>query len=242
MLCYSVETMDTYVVGVYGCKSGWIICRYEASSGHVSFDVLPSFSEILERENSAEVIAMDVPIGLTEDSSPRHCDLEARRLLSRPRASSVFPAPARCLLSEQSYPNACVRSLTLREKGVSKQAFAIYPKIAEVDCRMRPELQTHVFEVHPEVCFWGIGRSAMHHNKKTREGYDERRRMLADMLPFRFPERRQFRQLGLSAQPDDVLDAAIAAVTAERISRGVAERLPHNQEFDNTGLRMEIVY
>ncbi len=37
-------------------------------------------------------------------------------------------------------------------------------------------------------------------------------------------------------------DAAIAAVTAHRICRGTAERLPHEPEFDARGLRMEMLY
>lgn len=41
---------------------------------------------------------IDVPIGLPE-AGPRTCDLEARRLLRAPRASSVFPAPLRSMLS-----------------------------------------------------------------------------------------------------------------------------------------------
>lgn len=234
--------MDNYVVGIDGCRSGWLICRYQPSVGEISFSVHPTFAAILHREARAEVIAVDIPVGLTEDGRPRRCDLEARRLLAGPRASSVFPAPARCLLREQDYVGACVRSRGLCGKAVSRQAFAIYGKIAEADDIVTPALQEKVYEVHPEVCFWGMARRTLQHGKKTRVGYDERRGILSAALPCAIPTRDQVRQLGLGAQPDDLLDAAIAAVTAHRICQGAAERLPREPEFDGKGLRMEMVY
>jgi predicted RNase H-like nuclease len=78
--------------------------------------------------------------------------------------------------------------------------------------------------------------------KKKRERYDERRGILSAALPCAVPTRDQVRQLALGAQPDDVLDAAIAAVTAHPICQGMAERLPREPEFDARGLRMEMVY
>jgi len=234
--------MEGYVIGVDGCRSGWLICRYDAFARHVNFDVLPTFRDILEREIGAGVIAIDIPTGLTDDGRARRCDSEARRMLSGARASSVFPAPARCLLAEQSYAAACSRSRSMCGKAISKQAFAIYPKIYEVDTTMNPELQRRVFEVHPEICFWGVERRPMRHSKKTLEGYAERRRLLAGLLPFSFPERRDVRQLGLGAQPDDVLDAAIAAFTADRVRLGIAVSLPSEPELDGADLGMQMVY
>ena len=120
--------MYEYVVGVDGCRSGWLICRYEFSARRVTFEVMPNFATLLECESRAQYIAIDIPIGLTDDGRARRCDVEARRFLAGPRASSVFPAPARCLLHEQSYPAACSRSRTLCGKAISKQAFAISRK------------------------------------------------------------------------------------------------------------------
>lgn len=234
--------MQDYVVGVDGCRSGWLVCRYQPSAVHVSFGVYPNFSQILEQEAGAKVIAVDIPIGLTDNGRPRRCDLEARHLLSGARASSVFPAPARCLLAERDYFAVCRRSRELYGKAVSQQAFAIFGKIAEVDALLNSELQKRVYEVHPEVCFWGVARRPMQHRKKTREGYDERRTFLCAALPCSVPARDQVRQLGLRVEPDDLLDAAVAALTAHRIYLGTAERIPAGPEVDCKGLRMEMVY
>jgi len=210
----------------------------------VSFGKSPSFSELLDRHRDAKYVAVDIPIGLWDDGRPRRCDVEARRPLAGPRSSSVFPAPPRCLLDEPSYTAACEQSRRMFGKGISKQAHAIYPKIAEVDRLMTPELQDWVLEVHPEICFWGITRRAMCHSKKTREGYEERRRLLGDGLGHEFPDRSLWRSVGVrtGAQPDDVLDAAVAALTGYRAALGKAERLPRQPDVDQVGLRMEIIY
>jgi predicted RNase H-like nuclease len=201
-----------------------------------------TFAAILQGEAQARVIAVDMPIGLTEDGRSRRCDLEARKMLAGPRASSVFPAPARCLLREGDYAAACARSRELRGKAVSRQAFAIFRKIAEVDEMLNSAVQDQVFEVHPEVCFWRLARRPLAHGKKTPAGYDERRNLLSTALPCVIPTRDQVRHLGLGAQPDDLLDAVIAAVAADRVRRGTAERVPREPEFDAKGLRMEMVY
>jgi predicted RNase H-like nuclease len=234
--------VEDYVIGVDGCRSGWLVCRYQPSVGEITFSVHPTFAAILEREAQARVIAIDIPIGLTEDGQSRRCDLEARKMLTGPRASSVFPAPARSLLREENYAAACMRSRELRGKAVSRQAFAIFRKIAEVDEMLNSAVQERVLEVHPEVCFRHIARRPLEHGKKTREGYDERRNVLKMAVPCAIPARDEVRHLGLGAQPDDLLDAAIAAVAADRVRRGAADRLPREPEFDARGLRMEMVY
>jgi hypothetical protein len=128
-----------------------------------------------------------------------------------------------------------VRSRELRGKAVSRQAFAIFRKIAEVDEIMNSAVQERVLEVHPEVCFRHIARRPLEHGKKTREGYDERRNVLKMALPCAVPARDEVPHLGLGAQPDDLLDAAIAAVAADRGLRGAADRLPREPEFDARG-------
>src|SRR2546423_15369055 len=91
--------MSEHVGGVNGCRGGWLVCRMNARNGTVDrLAVATSFIQISEREDSARYIAIDIPIGLPEPGKARRCDLEARRLLTRVRASSVFPARPACFL------------------------------------------------------------------------------------------------------------------------------------------------
>ena len=141
-------TVPDYVLGVDGCRSGWLVCRYEVPTQRLSFDVQATFQGMLAAASDARHIAIDIPIGLTEDGRARRCDIDARRLLGKPRSSSVFPAPARRLLNASSYREACQISRGLRGRAISQQAFGILRKVAEVDRVMRPELQKRIFEVH----------------------------------------------------------------------------------------------
>jgi predicted RNase H-like nuclease len=236
--------MGIYVLGIDGCRSGWLICRYEIPTQSVLFNVFPDFAGILGCHHDAKYVAVDIPIGLRNDGRARRCDVEARRFLAGPRSSSVFPAPSRCLLGEVSYAAACGRSRELFGQGISKQAHAIYSKIAELDRLVTPELQERVLEIHPEICFWGMAGRAMGHSKKPPDGYEERRRLLEGALGHRFPDRALWHSAGVrtGAEPDDLLDAAAAAVTAYRATLGKAERLPRQPEVDEAGLRMEINY
>lgn len=228
-----------WYVGVDGCRGGWLACRRDGRSSTVHFQVFERFAELIEAEREARRIAIDIPIGLTEDGRARACDVAARRKLGWPRASSVFSAPGRLVLLEKSYVKANARSRTLTGRGISKQAYNIYAKVAEVDAAMTPELQKKIRETHPELCFQRLAGKGMLWPKRTVEGYQERRRVLRKDSGIALPKREEVRAMGLAAAPDDVLDAAVLAVTAARCDLG---RLPEFAEIDARGLRMEICF
>jgi predicted RNase H-like nuclease len=160
------------------------------------------------------------------------------------RSSSVFPAPDRRLLQFSLYSEATAYSRGLCAKGVTRQSFAIYHKIAQVDSLMSSVLQSRVFEVHPELCFWGASDGRHLGNpKRTAAGFDERREILGRVLVgVDIPTRREAARLLPGVEPDDVLDATIAAWSAWRHTQGVCARVPELPELDARGLRMEMVY
>ncbi len=107
---------------------------------------------------------------------------------------------------------------------------------------MTPESQGRMFEVHPELCFWGLAGTPMQHSKKTQDGFEERRRLLSQVLSTEIPDRSEVRRLRLPIEADDLLDALAAGVSALRANRGDARRIPADPEIDGKGLRMEMVY
>ncbi|PSQ02729.1 hypothetical protein BRC92_08590 [Halobacteriales archaeon QS_4_69_31] len=63
-------------------------------------------SRICGRATNAEMILIDVPIGLREeDNTPQACDREAKEQLG-PLRSSVFPTWVRGVLEAESYEDA----------------------------------------------------------------------------------------------------------------------------------------
>lgn len=93
-----------HVAGADGCHGGWLCVEQQGEllRGHL----FRSFAQLLEGMESATVITIDIPMGLPEVGE-RSCDRSARRLLGKPRASSVFPAPIRAVVQERDYERAC---------------------------------------------------------------------------------------------------------------------------------------
>ena len=235
--------MHTHVVGVDGCKFGWIAAEYDPDVRQFTFTTHADFSSLLVSHVEATRIAVDIPIGLTESFQPRRCDQLARKLVGS-RSSSIFPAPDRRLLQFSMYSEASKFSRELSDKGLTRQSFAIFGKIAQADAAMSSELQSRVFEVHPELCFWAAaGRRHLSHPKRKAVGFEERRAILERVfLGVGIPTRREAARMFPGVSPDDVLDAAIAAWTAWRRARGECERVPESPELDRRGLRMEMLY
>jgi predicted RNase H-like nuclease len=119
---------------------------------------------------------------------------------------------------------------------LSRQAFEIISKIREVDEVITPELQMRIFEVHPEVSFWALnGGQALKHRKLNKEGKEERLKLLLPHYPGIKTHLAELRRAEVAEH--DLLDAAVAAWTAECVASGLVPR-----QFDSRGLRMEIVY
>ena len=91
--------------------------------------------------------------------------------LSAPHSRRTLRADA-CALS---------RASALRGKAISKQTFAILPKIREIDdlLQTRTELRPVVREVHPEVSFAELVGNPMIYRKSSVAGREERRTALS---------------------------------------------------------------
>lgn len=193
-----------------------------------------ALAEVLERFPSAEAVAVDIPIGLPRRGS-RAADLEARRCLG-PRAASVFLTPPRRALAAPTYAEANDLCRRITGAGLSRQAYALRGRILEADAVAGTE--GRLVEVHPEVSFRAMAGRPLSHSKRTWDGLEERRRLLAREgihVPGRLPR-------AGSAAPDDVLDAAAAAWSAARVARGAARSLPASPPRDRRGRPVAIWY
>jgi len=233
-------------IGIDGCRAGWF-CVVLDERDNWSCRVVPDAAVLGELVAAADSALIDIPIGLP-GSGPdgRLCDREARQLLGRGRASSVFSAPARSTLAAATYPQALDLNRQASGRGLSKQAWNIVPKIREIDTLLHNNraLRGVLRESHPELCFWALnGREAMHFNKKAREGQQERLRVLAHVFP---PCQALFEQactgfLRRQVARDDIIDAMVCAVTA-RYGYGGYLTLPFRPPRDRHRLAMEMVY
>jgi predicted RNase H-like nuclease len=198
------------VAGLDGTKGGWVAIELNEGSFERDRLIQPIESDLGELAK-AEVIAVDVPIGFGPD---RRADTAARAFL-RGNASTVFPTPSRDILEVPFGPGL----------GVSAQSHALGPRIihftalARVDPRIR--------EVHPEVSFRAMnGGDPLRHRKRSAAGALKR----VDLLIRHGIE--LVNLVDCAAVPlDDVLDAAAAAWSANRIAHGQARSLPDPPEI-----------
>ena len=203
------------------------------------WSLLPDLSALVALpEGSLAVI--DVQIGLT-DGPPRPCDQAARRLLG-PRRASVFTPPMRGMLALTDRAAATRYGQARRVGGgVSAQSWNIVPKIREADAVVTPGRQDRLREGHPEVAFARLRGAPLPHAKKTEAGARSRRALLeragldARVLLAAVRRAHPCRDVA----DDDVLDAAVLALTALAVRDGTAIRL--GGERDATGRIMEIL-
>lgn len=230
----------TLIAGVDGCKGGWIAIRKDVRTGEISSEVFSSGRQLFSLAPSHEVLALDIPIGLTE-SGPRQCDVLARKLLGGSRASSVFPAPIRPALAAADRKEADTLSRAINGKGVGAQAFALYSRVRAIDEIIRSDdrVRRVTYEVHPELCFlaWNQGEPIAQ-SKSSHQGMIAR----SALAKAYFGEA----NVGLvrEAHPisqvadDDIYDAFAALWTAERIRSGTADVIPNPPDIDTVGLPM----
>ncbi len=234
------------VAGVDGCRSGWIAVVCEDGPQDARIVHVPTFAALLDTLPPDTTIAIDMPIGLpdTVTKGGRGPEQVVRPYLGE-RRSTVFSIPSRGAVMCEEYRAACDIALATSDppRKISKQAFFLFPKMREIDALMTPALEARVFEAHPELAFWRLnGERPVAEPKKIKgkvspdgmaaraalliaEGYDP---AFLDQSP---PK---------GAGRDDVMDAAVLALVAQRIDEGRATPFPQDFQRDARGLRVAI--
>ena len=238
-------------VGVDGCKGGWFSVGFD-HGGAYELEVHANFSQLIDHYGDAELILVDIPIGLSNGPEERESDKPARAKLPSERSGAVFRVPARQTveyLAKNPEDRNGAKEIEGESTGksIAEQTFGIVPKIIEVDevMRARPhDAKPSVREVHPELCFWALnGKQAMKYSKKKSEGRSERRRVLEKIEPSAnsIYSDALGKYLRKQVAEDDITDALAAALTAYH-GQGKLRTLPENPTPDQRGLPMEMVY
>jgi predicted RNase H-like nuclease len=254
-----LESAGRTIAGADGCKAGWIASVRRPGTEPLVC-IFASFAGLIDSLPDDAIVAVDMPIGLPDftSSGGRGPERMVRPLVGE-RQSSVFSIPSRAAVYAFAEPfttlerwyqghrlaSEAARATSNPPRGVSIQAFGIFPKIRQIDAllRTRPDLRTRVIESHPEVAFWRLnGGQAMRLPKKVkglvnRPGMAERRTLLMRLgLSAAFIEQPPPR----GAAADDFLDASALLFTAARHVRGEALPFPDPPGVDSHGLPVAI--
>jgi len=239
-------------LGVDGCPDGWLAVEYSGERFR-SADQYGDIEGLWEDHDDAELILIDVPIGLREeDNTPRPCDAEARERLGSPRSSSVFPTPVRGVLEAESYKDAREKQEYLTDGSLGAQTWGISDKIHELDEFMRTdqsEKEGTVRESHPEVCYWSLNDGQPTEYSKTGApvaAFWERNEILETVDKEIYGVIREAGTgLESEATNDDLLDAFVLAITASELTgdtKTLPQNWPANDQGDPEDLPMEMVY
>lgn len=201
------------VVGLDGCADGWVAVWL--TDGRVDeVEVVDRADEVVA---GPVAVGVDMPIGLV-DAPVRAADRAARELLPG-RASSVFNAPPRAVVEAfaagevADHAGATSLAKATTGSGISRQAWALVPKILEID--RLAAAGAPVYEAHPEVAFVLVAHEPLP-RKRSWAGIQTRRAILERLgvaVPDRFVGDDR-------VAPDDVLDAAVVAWVADGIAAG----------------------
>ena len=233
----------TKYVGLDWARKGWfgVILK---ENGDYDFDLFPSILNVWANHHNADLLLIDIPIGLRNDGR-RTCDEEAEEILKPHRQNSVFSTPIR----DAVYAKTLEKAKKQNERygfSISNQAWSICLRIREVDKFLDefPEAIGRMRESHPEICFAALdGGRPIAYRKNTEVGLENRKEILFgedDSLEKVFDDAVETfieppswaRRLSKNAE-DDVLDALVLAHTARQSEEELAT-LPVNPNKDNT--------
>jgi predicted RNase H-like nuclease len=191
--------------------------------------VLATITEVLDSRPPYEMIALHAPIGLPGERTPggRACDREARKLLGQRRGAAIMSPPTRSVVYDMS------------GEGLSAVVRTQLARIREVQRDVASYHQRSVFEVHPELGFYQLNDDApLKFAKRTHLGIDERLGLLQARMP---GLERVLDNIPAGIKLPTVLDACVDLWTARRIAARAVARLPEVPEWNEDGLRMELV-
>jgi predicted RNase H-like nuclease len=220
------------LAGVEPCPGGWFVVSGKLQGVSLFPEppqVVASINDVLDNRPPYEIIALHAPIGLPGEpiKGGRACDRAARKLLGVRRGAAVTAPPSRSM----AYDTVGT--------GLSAVVRAQLARIREVQRDVASYHQRSVFEVHPELGFYQLNEDKpLRYGKRTHLGIEERLALLQARMP---GLERVLDNIPTGVRLPTVLDACVDLWTARRIAARAVSRLPEVPEWNEDGLRMELV-
>jgi predicted RNase H-like nuclease len=192
---------------------------------------LETFIDVVDQKPTYSIIALNAPVGGLNQAKigGRGCDREARLLLGR-RGAAVKSAPVQLDSRE---------GIDLLPTNLDAISQTLLPRYQEVADEMAPYRQRTVYEVNAELSFYQLNDDVpMRWGKHSEKGIDERKSLLESKVPGAL---RIIKAEVPGTTLSHLLDVSAILWTARRIFAKAVVRIPTDPEWDEQGLRMEIV-
>ena len=190
-----------------------------------------SFVDVVDMRPAYSTVALNAPVGGLDQATVggRACDREARALLGR-RGAAVKSAPIAVDSPEGT---------ELLPDHVDAITRTLLPRYQEVAREMAPFRQRTIYEVNADLSFYQMNEDVPMRWSK----YSEKGRASGDRCWSRsYPGALRIIDAEVpGAGVSHLLDAAAILWTARRIFAKAAVRIPSDPEWDEQGLRMELV-
>jgi predicted RNase H-like nuclease len=222
------------IAGVTPCRGGWLVASAKVQGTIFAPEdprKVANFIDIVDERPSYSIIALNAPVGYLNAAKTggRSCDRQARVLLGR-RGAAVKSAPVRL---------DSTRDIELLPEFIDAISQTLLRRYREVANEMAPYRQRTIYETNPELSFYQLNEEVpMRWSKHAEKGIEERKYLLDErvagvsrILEAEIPE------VDLS----HLLDAAAILWSARRVHSHAALRIPADPEWDEHGLRMELV-
>ena len=222
------------VAGVKPCATGWLVASAKVHGTTFAPDepkIYEKFVEVLDERPAFAVLCVNAPVGYLDafTHGGRMCDREARALLGK-RGAAIANAPARYQVAEGANGHV---------EGLNAVSRTLLRRYREVAADMAPYRQRNVYEVHPELSFFQLNNDVpLRWSKRTEAGREERRALLVGKMP----GVQRILEAELPKVPySHLLDMGALLWTARRVFAHAGLRVPTDPQWDEDGLRMEIV-
>jgi predicted RNase H-like nuclease len=226
--------------GIVPCPGGWLIVPARLAGVTVNAEepeVVATLLDVLEYKPKFDAAAIYAPIGFYEmPVGPyRPCDAEARDMVGWPRIVGVKPMPSRAALRARTRDEA--REI---EPWLTNDDFRRFKWWREAEREFQPFHQRTFFAAHPDLSYTNLNgdvplTTSPHHP----EGVLERMQLLRDKMPGL--EDVIMRPPPVGAGQLHLMQACALVWTARRASGRAMSRLPMDPNWDDTGMRMELV-
>ena len=226
--------------GVTPCPGGWLILPARLAAATVIVEdavVVPTLLDVLDFKPKFEAAAINAPVGFVDaPQGPfRECDREAKAIIGWPRHVAVRPVPSRAAL------HASTRDEAKRiEPWLTNDDLRRFKWIREAEVEFQPFHQRTYFSAHPDLSYVVLnGDRSLTSSPYQQDGFIERLNLIRNKLPGV--------EDVLTGNPPHgagqihMLQAAGLLWTARRSAGRAMNRLPLEPQWDDSGLRMELV-
>lgn len=226
--------------GVTPCPGGWLVLPGRLAGVTVAAEeafVVPKLLDVLDYRPRFDFAAVNIPFGYPDEPGKeyRACDREAREFVGWPRLVSLRPVPSRPAL----FAGSRAEALQL-EPWLSRNDFRHFRWMREAATDIQPFHSRSFYSANADLSFQHMNsdvplRTSPYHV----DGESERLALIRDKLPG--VEDVVGRVPPAGAGFVHMLRAAAMLWTARRASGRAISRLPLDAEWDDNGIRIELV-